>query len=62
MNYRLNANYSVILMSQRHNAPYKDSILPDGMTIEYEGHDIPKSSSNIDPKKFDQPKVQHQAN
>ncbi|MBN1364901.1 MAG: HNH endonuclease [Syntrophaceae bacterium] len=57
MNYRLNANYSVILMSQRRNAPYKDSILQDGITIEYEGHDVPKTSSNLDPKKLDQPKV-----
>lgn len=57
MNYRLNVNYSVILMSQRHNAPYRDSILSDGITIEYEGHDVPKTSSNIDPKKLDQQKI-----
>lgn len=57
MNYRLNPNYSVILMSQRRNAPYRDSILPDGITIEYEGHDVPKTSSSIDPKRIDQPRV-----
>ena len=57
MNYRLNANYSVILMSQRHNAPYKDRVLSDGMTIEYEGHDIPKTSSDIDPKQHNQPQT-----
>ena len=45
MNYRLNANYTVILMSQRPNAPYKDKIYEDGLTIEYEGHDIPRSYS-----------------
>lgn len=56
MNYRLNANYSVILMSQRRNAPYKDRILKDGLTVEYEGHDVPKTSSQIDPKKIDQPR------
>lgn len=42
MNFRLNRNYSVILMSQRKNAPYNDKIFDDGFTIEYEGHDIPK--------------------
>jgi len=57
MNYRLNPNYSVILMSQRHNAPYKDRILSDGITIEYEGHDVPKTSSSINPKSLDQPKT-----
>lgn len=57
MNYRLNANYSVILMSQRHNAPYRDSILSDGVTIEYEGHDVPKTQLNINPKNLDQPRT-----
>jgi len=55
MNYRLNTQYSVILMSQRMNAPYIDRIHDDGITIEYEGHDIPKTSHNINPKKYDQP-------
>lgn len=57
MNYRLNQNYSVILMSQRRNAPYADSILADGLTIEYEGHDTPKTSSKINPKKLNQPRI-----
>jgi hypothetical protein len=56
MNYRLNPNYSVILMSQRRNAPYKDRILSDGLTIEYEGHDTPRISSRINPKRLDQPR------
>ena len=42
MNYGINPNYSIILMSRRDNAPYNDCIYPDGVTIEYEGHDIPK--------------------
>jgi len=54
MNYRLNPDYSVILMSQRSNAPYTDRIHSDGLTIEYEGHDIPKTDHNIDPKSSDQ--------
>jgi len=54
MNYRLNPNYSVILLSQRSNAPYKDRIYDDGLTIEYEGHDLPKTDGNK-PKNIDQP-------
>lgn len=42
MNFGINQKYSIILMSRRDNAPYNDCIYPDGMTIEYEGHDIPK--------------------
>jgi len=55
MNFSLNSNYSVILMSQRSNAPYKDRILEDGVTIEYEGHDQPKTSPDHNPKTIDQP-------
>jgi hypothetical protein len=40
MNFRLNPRYTVILMSRRSNAPYNDAILEDGLTIEYEGHDV----------------------
>lgn len=53
MNFRLNSSYSVILMSQRSNAPYKDKIYPDGFSIEYEGHDISKIG-NVIPKNIDQ--------
>tara|TARA_B100000959_G_scaffold273422_1_gene323927 strand:+ start:1804 stop:2502 length:699 start_codon:yes stop_codon:yes gene_type:complete len=57
MNYRLNPNYSVILLSQRKNAPYNDRVSEDGLSIEYEGHDIPKSDEVNNPKSFDQPKI-----
>ncbi len=53
MNFRLNPNYSVILMSQRKNAPYNDRINDDGLNIEYEGHDIPKGEKVKDPKLYD---------
>ncbi len=56
MNFRLNPRYSLILMSQRSNAPYQDRILDDGVTIEYEGHDEPRTSIEISPKELDQPK------
>lgn len=54
MNYRLRPEYSVILMSQRSNAPYADRIHEDGVTIEYEGHDIPKTSPMLNPKAYNQ--------
>ena len=55
MNFRLNPSYSVILMSQRSNAPYKDKIYSDGFSIEYEGHDVSKTSYGHNPKNEDQP-------
>lgn len=57
MNFRLNNSYSVILMSQRTNAPYKDRIHEDGITIEYEGHDVTKKSYTHNPKYEDQPET-----
>ena len=55
MNFRMNPSYSVILMSQRANAPYRDKVYEDGITIEYEGHDVPKKSYTHNPKAEDQP-------
>lgn len=57
MNYRLYTTYSVILMSQRSNAPYKDQVHSDGITIEYEGHDTPRRGLDYshNPKAEDQP-------
>ena len=55
MNFRLNPSYSVILMSQRSNAPYQDRIHSDGVTIEYEGHDVSRRSYDHNPKLEDQP-------
>lgn len=54
MNYRINPSYSLILMSQRSNAPYTDKIHSDGITIEYEGHDTPKRDYTHNPKQEDQ--------
>jgi hypothetical protein len=55
MNFRLKPTHSVILMSQRSNAPYRDKVYEDGITIEYEGHDVPKRSFEHNPKTDDQP-------
>lgn len=57
MNYQMKPNYSVILMSLRPNAPYPDKILPDGLTIEYVGHDEPKTSYDFNPKLVAQPRI-----
>ena len=57
MNYRLAKNHSVILMSVRSGAPYADRFEDDGSTIVYEGHDVPRSPHNIDPKEVDQPEI-----
>lgn len=54
MNFRMNPAYSVILMSQRSNALYQDKVHADGITIEYEGHDVSKRKYNHDPKTEDQ--------
>jgi hypothetical protein len=54
MNYRRGKDYSVILMSVRANAPYRDRIEDDGATLIYEGHDVPHDTKIKDPKSVDQ--------
>src|SRR3989338_3096716 len=57
MNFRMKPSYSVILMYQRSNAPYNDKVHDDGITIEYEGHDMPRRGQDYsyNPKADDQP-------
>lgn len=55
MNFRLGKTYSVILMSVRSNAPYRDQVLNDGQILIYEGHDQPSIRGGPDPKSVDQP-------
>ena len=55
MNFRLKGKHSVILMSVRPGAPYKDEVTDDGTVLIYEGHDEPKTTSIPDPKLVDQP-------
>ena len=55
MNFGLGQTHSVILMSVRPNAPYRDRLEDGGTTLVYEGHDLPKSESCPDPKRLDQP-------
>jgi hypothetical protein len=54
MNFRVKPNYSIILMSVRKGAPYKDKWHENTGLLEYEGHDEPKRGSS-NPKKIDQP-------
>jgi hypothetical protein len=54
MNFRVKPSYSVILMSVRKGAPYRDCWHEDTGLLEYEGHDEPKCG-DINPKKIDQP-------
>jgi hypothetical protein len=54
MNFCMKPAYSVFLMSQKSNAPYSDRVHDDGVTIEYEGHDLAKNYTE-DPKIHDQP-------
>lgn len=55
MNFRLKGKHSVILMSVRENSPYQDEITEDGTVLIYEGHDVAKTKTISDPKKYDQP-------
>ena len=55
MNFRLGPNHSVLLMSQRPNAPYTDEVRDGGTVIIYEGHDAPRGDDTPDPKAVDQP-------
>jgi hypothetical protein len=55
MNFELGKGYSVILMSVRPKAPYRDRLDDDGSTLIYEGHDAPQTPTLPDPKGVDQP-------
>jgi len=55
MNFGVGGSHSVILMSVRPNAPYRDRIEDGGTTLIYEGHDHPKGAACLTPKSVDQP-------
>jgi hypothetical protein len=54
MNFGLGGTHSVILMSVRPNAPYRDRLEDGGTVLVYEGHDQPRSASCPNPKGLDQ--------
>lgn len=55
MNFGLRGDHSLILMSLRPNAPYRDRIEEGGTVLIYEGHDQPKGATCPNPKVVDQP-------
>jgi len=55
MNFHIKRNLSIILMSVRQGAPYNDEIDNINNLLIYEGHDVPKTKLNPDPKRVDQP-------
>lgn len=55
MNFRLRGHLSIILMSIRPNAPYRDEVSQDGTILIYEGHDASRNDGILDVKKIDQP-------
>ncbi|BDP41145.1 hypothetical protein DAETH_11140 [Deinococcus aetherius] len=56
MNFRVRVGHSVLLMSARPGAPYRDRLSEDGTVLRYEGHDAPPSlRGGQDPKTLDQP-------
>ena len=54
MNFGAGKAHSVILMSQRKDAPYVDAIIDNGMTLIYQGHDVPRTAATPSPKTQDQ--------
>ena len=54
MNFRIKPTYSIILMSVRKGAPYRDQWHEESGLLEYEGHDLPRAGA-ADPKTLDQP-------
>jgi hypothetical protein len=54
MNFHLGRNYSVVLMSLRPGAPYKDRRGENDRVLIYEGHDQPRTQALPDPKVVDQ--------
>jgi hypothetical protein len=54
MNFQAKPGYSIILMSVRQGAPYRDCWHEDTSVLEYEGHDEPRRTG-INPKELDQP-------
>src|SRR5215471_13888696 len=54
MNFGVGGTHSVILMSVRPNAPYRDRVEDSGTTLIYEGHDQPKGPHLPNPKLVDQ--------
>ena len=53
MNYCPLKGYSILLMSRRKGAPYRDRVEDNGLVLIYEGHDVASSAGGPDPKAVD---------
>ena len=59
MNYASGSRHSILLMSIRKGAPYRDDIDTQSGNLIYEGHDAPRCKNGPDPKSVDQPMTYH---
>src|SRR6266403_2572287 len=57
MHFQLRPNLSVLLMSRRANAPYRDQVEDAGRVLIYEGHDAHRKRRDSDPKSVEQPRA-----
>lgn len=57
MNYKHQGQESVLLMSVRAGAPYRDHVEDEGRVLIYEGHDVKKTQAVV-PKKTNQPMIE----
>ena len=55
MTFGAGKDYSILLMSQRANAPYRDIVDEATGILVYEGHDQPRTKDCPNPKEVDQP-------
>ena len=55
MSYHVRPGYSILLMSTRKGAPYRDRWDEERGLLIYEGHDIQRQQDGPDPKTVDQP-------
>lgn len=54
MNFGTHGRHSILLMSRRKGAPYRDQLEEDGSVLIYEGHDQTRRPK-MNPKQIDQP-------
>jgi len=55
MNFHVRPGYSILLMSTRKGAPYRDRWDDERELLIYEGHDAIRGTAEADPKTVDQP-------
>jgi hypothetical protein len=56
VNFRLRPDCSLILLSRRPSAPYRDLLEANGRVLIHEGHNVSKTAGNLNPTNLDQPR------